>query len=37
MNIIMSYFYFLSVHTVSFIGHIARYAPSKTNTLPSKV
>ena len=36
MNIIMSYFCFLSVQTVSFCGHIARYAPLSVNILPSK-
>ena len=36
MNIIMSYFCFLSVQTVSFCGHIARYAPLSANILPSK-
>ena len=30
MNIIMSYFCFLLVHTASPFGHIARYAPSTT-------
>ena len=29
-------FRFLSVHTVSIFGHIARYAPSSADTLPSK-
>ena len=36
MNIIMSYFCFLSVQTASFGGHIARYAPLSVNILPSK-
>ena len=36
MNIIMSYFCFLSVQTVNFRGHIARYAPLSVNILPSK-
>ena len=36
MNIIMSSFRFLSVQTISSFGHIARYAPSTTDTLPSK-
>ena len=36
MNIIMSSFCFLLVHTASPFGHIARYAPSTTDTLPSK-
>jgi len=36
MNIIMSYFCFLSAQTVSFCGHIARYAPLSANILPSK-
>ena len=35
MNIIMSYFCFLSVQTV-ICGHIARYAPLSANILPSK-
>ena len=35
MNIIMSYFCFLSVQTVSFCGHIARYAHLSANILPS--
>ncbi len=35
MNIIMSYFCFLSVQTVNFCGHIARYAPLPANILPS--
>ena len=34
MNIIMSYFCFLSVQTVNFCGHIARYAPLSANILP---
>ena len=32
----MSYFCFLSVQTVSFCGHIARYAPLSADILPSK-
>jgi hypothetical protein len=36
MNNIMSYFCFLSVQTVNFCGHIARYAPLSVNILPSK-
>ena len=36
MNIIMSYFCFLSVQTVSFCGHIARYASLSANILPLK-
>ncbi len=28
---------FFLVQTVSFLSHIARYAPSKTNTLISKI
>ena len=36
MNIIMSSFCFLSVQTVNFCGHIARYAPLSANILPSK-
>ena len=36
MNNIMSYFCFLSVQTVNFCGHIARYAPLSANILPSK-
>ena len=35
MNITMSYFCFLSVQTVNFCGHIARYAPLSANILPS--
>ena len=35
MNIIMSYFCFLLAQTASPFGHIARYAPSTTDTLPS--
>ena len=33
---VLSSFRFLSVHTVSIFGHIARYASSSANTLPSK-
>ena len=33
---VLSSFRFLSVHTASIIGHIARYAPSSADTLPSK-
>ncbi len=36
MNIIMSSFCFLSVHTASPFGHIDHYASSTTDTLPSK-
>ena len=36
MNIIMSFFCFLSVQTVSFCGHIARYASLSANILPLK-
>ena len=36
MNIIMSSFCFLLVHTVNFCGHIARYAHLSANILPSK-
>jgi len=36
MNIIMSYFCFLSVQTFSFCGHIARYASLSANILPLK-
>ena len=36
MNIIMSSFCFLLVHTASPFGHIARYAPLSANILPSK-
>ena len=32
---VLSSFRFLSVHTASPFGHIARYAPSTTDTLPS--
>ena len=37
MNIIMSSFCFLSVQTVNFCGHIARYAPLSANILPSQI
>jgi len=33
---VLSSFRFLSVHTVSIFSHIARYAPSAADTLPSK-
>jgi hypothetical protein len=33
---VLPFFRFLSVHTVSIFGHIARYAPSSADTLPSK-
>ena len=36
MNNIMSYFCFLSVQTVNFCGHIARYAHLSVNIFPSK-
>jgi len=32
---VLSSFHFLSVHTISILGHIARYAPSSADTLPS--
>ena len=37
VSFVLSYFRFSLAHTVSFIGHDARIAPSKTDTLHSEI